>query len=203
MRSITSMFGVLGTILATGLTVTTSYASTIHQGTLELGDAIFFYDGSLYDNFPIQAKAGQTVKLELRSYEFDPFLAIVGPQGEWLAHNNDANTDDINSALSFTFPQDGTYYIFVNTYSVTGQGNYVLELSRLVTDPSASEEEKEEIFFLTDSPPMPTPVFIQPTNWPNVDEDGEEVGDRPQVSDYQANNLGAPYADIYETTILD
>lgn len=168
MRSITSMFGVLGTILATGLTVTTSYTTTIHQGNLELGDAIFFYDGSFYDDFPIQAQAGQTVELELRSYDFDPFLAIVGPQGEWLVHNNDITPDNSNSALSFTFPNDGTYYIFVNTYSVAGQGSYVLELSQLVTNPPG--QHNNSVVFLSDSPPMPTPVFIQPT-WSNLGEE--------------------------------
>ncbi|MGK7889678.1 MAG: PPC domain-containing protein [Leptolyngbyaceae cyanobacterium] len=189
MRSITSLFGVLGTILATSLTITTSYASTIHQGTLELGDAIFFYDGSLYDDLPIRGKAGQTVKIELRSYDFDPFLAIVGPQGEWLAHNNDIDPNNSHSALSFTFPSDGTYYIFVNTYRVSGQGSYVLELASLTA--SSPDQDSDNPLLLPDSPPMPTPILIQPSShWPSSGETEEDGGDRIiPLSQHQPNNL--------------
>jgi len=148
---------VVGLVIAS-LSPQPANASVVRQGHLELGDAIFFYDGSLYDDYAIQGELGQTIAIELRSRQFDPFLAIVGPKGEWLAQNNDVSSNDTRSFLSFTFPTTDTYYIFVNTYNPRGQGQYTLTLA---PDPSASAVANE-IVLVQGLSTMPAPVLISP-----------------------------------------
>ncbi|NET49236.1 MAG: hypothetical protein F6K09_11025 [Merismopedia sp. SIO2A8] len=168
MRLATTILGLLGSVLVINLTAEVGSAETIHKGSLELGDAIFFYDGSLYDDYPIQGQSGQTIAVELQSSEFDPFLAIVGSDGAWLAQNDDINEDNNNAALSFTFPESDTYYIFVNTYKVNGQGTYTLILSPETLD--STNGTPVEIPLVLDSPPMPPPILIQPSYPVETDE---------------------------------
>ena len=162
MRRLTAVLGLVGSVLAVNFSADVATASTVYQGQLEPGDAIFFYDGSLYDDYPIQGNAGQSIEVELRSDDFDPFLAIVGPRGEWLVQNDDIAVSNNNAALSFTFPDNGTYYIFVNAYSSDGQGDYTLILS-----PGDASSELSEIPLVPDSPPMPSPIIIGPSGVPD------------------------------------
>lgn len=127
-RSLALLFGLISGVLAIALPNVAS-AATVYTGILEPGDAIFAYDGSLYDDYAIQGEFGTQLTVQLQSNEFDPFLALIGPQGEWLLQNNDISNIDQNSNLAFTFPDDQVYYLFVNAYDVRGEGAYQLHVS--------------------------------------------------------------------------
>jgi hypothetical protein len=98
--------------------------------SLEKGDRVIEDDGSLYDFYPIQGKAGESVTINLESDMFDAFVALVDSNGKTVGENDDISPEDSNSQLSVTLPEDGVYNVIVNTYDENGTGEYVLKVSR-------------------------------------------------------------------------
>jgi hypothetical protein len=98
----------------------------IERGTLETGDRTIAEDGSLYDSYPIEGKAGDSFTINLESDEFDPFVALIDDQGNIIKQNDDIDKDNSNSQIQVTIPQDGVYNVIVNAYDQGGKGNYVL-----------------------------------------------------------------------------
>ena len=77
-------------------------------GVVEGGEKRYtFFD--IYD-----AVAGDTLYIYAESVEIDTHLAICDIECvEVFAENDDISPDDVNSALEFTFPQNGDYSIAV------------------------------------------------------------------------------------------
>ncbi|MEO1004251.1 MAG: pre-peptidase C-terminal domain-containing protein [Cyanobacteria bacterium J06638_38] len=102
----------------------------VERGSLEKGDRIIAEDGSLYDFYPLEGKAGESFTIYLESDEFDSFVALVDSNGNTIKENDDISEENSNSRIRVTLPEDGTYNIIVNTYDEQGTGKYVLTLSR-------------------------------------------------------------------------
>ena len=102
----------------------------VERGSLEKGDRVIADDGSLYDFYPLEGKAGDSFTIYLESDEFDAFVALVDSQGNTIKENDDISESDSNSRIRVTLPEDGTYNIIVNTYDQQGTGKYVLTVSR-------------------------------------------------------------------------
>ncbi len=102
----------------------------VERGSLEKGDRVIADDGSLYDFYPLEGKAGESFTIYLESDEFDAFVALVDSQGNTIKENDDISESDSNSRIRVTLPEDGTYNIIVNTYDEQGTGKYVLTVSR-------------------------------------------------------------------------
>lgn len=85
-------------------------------------------DGSLYDEYSFEGTQGQKVVVTLESSEFDTYLAIVNPQGELLAENDDVTQQNSNSELTLTLSASGRYRVVVNAYDPPpkGKGKYSL-----------------------------------------------------------------------------
>ncbi|HEY9770319.1 MAG TPA: PPC domain-containing protein [Coleofasciculaceae cyanobacterium] len=101
----------------------------VERGTLEEGDRIIADDGSLYDFYPLEGKAGDSWTIYLESDEFDAFVALVDANGNTIKENDDISQENSNSRIQVTLPEDGVYNIIVNTYDEAGKGNYVLKMS--------------------------------------------------------------------------
>ena len=101
----------------------------IKQGILEEGDQIVPNDGSFYDSYPLEGKAGDSFTITLESEEFDTFVAIMDAEGNIIEQNDDINENESNSRLKVTLPSDGIYNVIVNAYDEGGKGNYVLTVS--------------------------------------------------------------------------
>lgn len=97
------------------------------QGTLTAGDPTLS-DGSLYQTFQFQGRAGQTVRISLQSSDFDTYLVLGDAQGNPIARNDDISPNNRNSAITYTLPQDGTYFVLVNAYDSTGRGQFLLTI---------------------------------------------------------------------------
>ncbi|MGB5633509.1 MAG: pre-peptidase C-terminal domain-containing protein [Waterburya sp.] len=106
------------------------FLEKVERGALEKGDRIIADDGSLYDFYPLEGKAGESVTIYLESDEFDAFVALVDSNGNTIQENDDINESDSNSRIQVTLPEDGTYNVIVNTYDEQGTGKYVLTVSR-------------------------------------------------------------------------
>ncbi len=111
-------------------TETADFTEKVEEGTLAEGDRVINDDGSLYDFYPIQGQAGESLTINLKSDEFDAFVALVDSNGKTVGENDDISAEDSNSQLSVTLPEDGIYNVIVNTYDENGTGKYVLKVSR-------------------------------------------------------------------------
>ena len=125
-------------------------------------------DGKRYDAYAFRASAGERVKIDLESDDFDSFLRvgrIVNGAFVQMAENDDGGSS-LNARLVFTAPQAGEYLIRVTSYSGSAEGDYRLSMEQ--------------------GPPAPTaaPVTI-----------GEETRGRLN-SDSATSDSGAP-ADLY------
>ena len=98
----------------------------VERGTLETGDRTIPEDGSLYDSYPLEGKAGDSFTIYLESDEFDPFVALIDNKGNIIEQNDDISDENSNSQIQVTIPQDGVYNVIVNAYDQGGKGNYVL-----------------------------------------------------------------------------
>ncbi|MGF1492063.1 MAG: DVUA0089 family protein [Microcoleaceae cyanobacterium] len=96
------------------------------RGTLNSTDAVLPYDGSLYDEYTFTGEVGQPVTIQLESGDFDPYLALFGPNGRLVAENDDSSRVDKNAAIRVTLPMAGDYRVVVNAYDSTGRGQYLL-----------------------------------------------------------------------------
>lgn len=81
-------------------------------------------DGSLYHEYTFDGRAGQTVTITMESTEFDPFLILVGPNGNDLGQNDDISSTIFDSALTLKLPVTGTYTVVANAFDGSGSGRY-------------------------------------------------------------------------------
>ena len=111
-------------------TETAGFSEIVEEGVLEEGDRIIEDDGSLYDFYPIEGKAGESFTISLKSDEFDAFVAVVDSSGKTIGENDDISQSDSNSQVEITLPEDGVYNVIVNTYDENGTGKYVLTVNQ-------------------------------------------------------------------------
>ncbi|PSN75675.1 serine protease, partial [filamentous cyanobacterium CCP4] len=95
------------------------------QGALGPGDRTL-QDGSYYQEFTFQGRAGQNVLIRLESPDFDTYLILVDEARNRVGENDDASPNTTNSQLAVQLPRDGTYSVLVNSYQRGGRGRYLL-----------------------------------------------------------------------------
>ena len=114
------------------------------EGVLETGDQVF-EDGSLYDTYPFEAEAGQTITIRLMSEAFDTYLIVIDAVGQAIGDNDDSTLLDTNSTLTLSLSEAGTYRIVVNAFDKNGQGNYQLVVAA-ASDSDIQQEEANRLF---------------------------------------------------------
>jgi len=86
------------------------------QGALTRNDVLVSSDSTYAQAWSIQARAGQTVTIDLESDTFDAYLFLRGPG---VSGGRDFQDDDsggnCNARLTTTFPQTGEYEVVVNS----------------------------------------------------------------------------------------
>ncbi len=98
------------------------------EGVLGQDSAVLPGDGSLYNEYDFEGRAGQSVTIDLESDDFDTYLILLGPDGQVVAANDDISPDNLNSRISITLPRSGTYRAIANSYDATGRGRYVITI---------------------------------------------------------------------------
>jgi hypothetical protein len=86
-------------------------------------------DGRRGQAWELEGVAGESVTIELRSDEFDTFLYLVGP-GLDQPLSDDDSAGDLNSRISFTFIESGTYRVIVSGLSAANTGSFELSVVR-------------------------------------------------------------------------
>ncbi|WP_420129115.1 hypothetical protein [Longimicrobium sp.] len=101
-------------------------------GELEEGDAEL-EDGRWYDAYVYTGRAGERLRVDLRSEAFDAFVAIgrmVDGTFTEIASNDDAEDGEgLDSALEVELPEDGRFVIQATSFSPGGEGAYQLSVS--------------------------------------------------------------------------
>lgn len=125
---------ILGTLGGPGLEVLAELdpgdrvlpAQGVVEGQLLESDPLFPGGGGPMQAWLLRGTAGQQVTVELHSTDFDPFMALAGP-------NIDPVTDDdggtgFDSRISVTLPADGEYRVVVTSVG-SRTGSYRLTVS--------------------------------------------------------------------------
>ena len=123
--------------------VNTIAANTTVRGVISSSDPTL-PDGSNYDRWTFEAKAGDKVTIDLMSDEFDAYLGLVTfENGEWKTIASDDDTgEDLNARISGQFEDGGTFHIIANSASAGDEGNYTLRLT--VTAGSTSQAPAQQ-----------------------------------------------------------
>lgn len=107
------------------------------EGQLEDGDGLT-WEGMNYDGFTFQGYAGQRVRLEMRSGDFDTYLLLGqhGPDGlSAIAEDDDGMGEGTDSRLTFTLPAEGLYEFWATSYGPGETGAYSVSLTDLGPEP--------------------------------------------------------------------
>jgi len=100
------------------------------QGSLARGDAAMD-DGSLFDLYSYEARAGERLTFTMRSGEFDTFVTVArmnNGQAELLVRDDDSG-GGTNSRAELTVDRDGPILILANALREGMTGSYTLELA--------------------------------------------------------------------------
>ena len=96
------------------------------EGALVAGGPVLPSDNSLYREYTFEGRAGQSVAISLESTDFEPYVAIIGPNDRLLAQNDEGSDSTKNAFLIVTLPATGRYRVMVNAYDASGRGRYTL-----------------------------------------------------------------------------
>lgn len=84
------------------------------DGLLEPGDEVSG-DGPFQDRWTFDARAGQRLRFELRSTDFDSYLVVLGPDGAQLATDDDGLGDN-DASIAFRAGAAGHYTALATSY---------------------------------------------------------------------------------------
>lgn len=90
-------------------------------------------DDSFYDAYVYEGRAGERLRITMRSPDFDAFLAVGQGTGESfeIIDRDDDGGEGTDAMLEITLPRAGTYVIRANTLSSGETGTYTLVVERL------------------------------------------------------------------------
>lgn len=120
------------------------------SGSLDVND-LRLDDGSFYDLWKFVGKAGQTIRVIMRSRDFDAYLVLGRMDGSSLAPigSDDDGAGGTDSKLVLTLPVDGVYVLRANSVHADETGDYSLSIE--TGDPAEAARGPD---------PLPEPVAI-------------------------------------------
>jgi serine protease Do len=94
------------------------------EGDLAQNDALVCSDQSAADIYTFHAEANQSVILEMSSDALNPYMMLLGPDGQLLAESEQG--EDKTTRLYGKIPAKGTYTIVANSQKANQQGRYAI-----------------------------------------------------------------------------
>ncbi|WP_374515308.1 PPC domain-containing protein [Brevundimonas sp.] len=82
------------------------------------------------DAWRFEGRAGQRIRIDMTSVDFDTYLELFDAAGNSLATDDDGGPEGANSRLIFTLPADGAYVIEARAFS-SATGDYSLSLAEM------------------------------------------------------------------------
>src|SRR5262249_48652125 len=84
------------------------------------------------NEFPLQARDGETIIVSVTSTVFDPVAQVVDDKRKVIAENDDVRPGDQNSLLLVHFEKGGSYKVLVKAAKAGGAGQFVITLRRFI-----------------------------------------------------------------------
>ena len=143
----------LGMLLSALLVVPGWTTPAQAQGKLQLGrgesgslastDSRLESDSSFYDMWTYTGRAGETIRVTLKSTEFDAYLSVgQGDDGEFTElDSDDDGAGGTDSKVAVTLPEDGEYAVRVNSLGSGETGAYTVLVEQ--GDPSEVDADME------------------------------------------------------------
>jgi hypothetical protein len=100
----------------------------VESGRLEAGDQTL-RSGEYLDTYPFEGRRGETITVDLRSTDFDPYLIVIDPDDQ-QTENDDHEGDARRSLVTLVLPRDGTYRVIVTSYRAGETGAYTVNILR-------------------------------------------------------------------------
>lgn len=82
-------------------------------------------DGSYYKAYQFQGQAGQSVVIEMRGNNIDPYLVLFDASGRKVAEDDDG-AGGKNARLKVTLPSTGKYTLYANSYEIGKTGSFTI-----------------------------------------------------------------------------
>lgn len=101
-----------------------------HAGELAAGDSVVEDDGSFYDAYPVDLRAGWTLRVSMESASFDTYLWLISPSGESLVQDDDGG-EGTNSFVEWFVEETGRYTVRANSYAGDMTGPYTLRIEAI------------------------------------------------------------------------
>jgi hypothetical protein len=99
------------------------------------------------EQWVFSANAGDSIDISLTSDDFDPFLALFSPEGEYLTCDDDGGVDLMARISGYTLPVSGLYTLDVLSYLPDSLGAYTLALTQASPGETPSSINAAEIDF--------------------------------------------------------
>jgi hypothetical protein len=96
----------------------------LHPGRLAAGD-LQLEGGKYYDEYTIQAAAGEEIIAIVTAIDFDPYLILIPPAGDAIENDDFAGSADV-SLIEVPVDTAGAYRIRVTSYEAGEVGEYAL-----------------------------------------------------------------------------
>jgi hypothetical protein len=97
------------------------------SGELGPGDRRLAQDGSYVDVHEFSLPDHAVVTIRMESADFNPYLAVLGPDGARVAH--DQSPQSGSSRVEFVTSTGGSYRVLANAFHADGIGSYRLRLT--------------------------------------------------------------------------
>ncbi len=98
-------------------------SSSLDGGDRALGD------GSYFEAWFFEGRAGQRITVTMRSGAFDTFLAVGRHNGDVIETNDDyEGSNSTNSQVSISLPADGIYMFRANSLEASKTGDYTISV---------------------------------------------------------------------------
>lgn len=133
-------------------------------------------------SYTFEGRAGEKVDIRLESFDFDPLVRLVSPDGLELTYDDDSGGVLQAEIRNFELPGDGTYKIVVDTYlnllDVQTSGNFTLMLN-LSGAETVQQATPTPIAAVTLAPPQPSELTVTlplPERYAGAVESAEPLG---------------------------
>lgn len=85
-------------------------------------------DGSFYEAWFFEGRAGQRVTVTMKAGSFDAYLAVGRHNGDQIESNDDYTSGSTDAQVSVTLPADGMYLIRANSLGEGETGEFLLSV---------------------------------------------------------------------------
>lgn len=101
-------------------------------------DSQILTDKTPFEPFAFDGRAGETVEIEMRTTDFDAYLALAGVGIDSVLARDDDSGNNLDALVVVTLPRNGRYVVLANAIGRDARGAFELDIRR--TPPSVRSQ---------------------------------------------------------------